>query len=278
MSGTEMIFTGDMTELHGKNFYYSKRRAMGEFNVIKPHMHTHYELYYLTDGSRRYFVKNRIFTVQEGDFILIRPNTVHYTANVGKNGHERILLNFTGDYIDPRIKDAVERLFELNCISVCDSRKNCIMQLFEEIAEEYAIDDAYSEVRRAALLNELFISLLRSRKIQPSATGERSIDAVLDFVETHLAEEITVDTAARVAGLSRSHFSRIFPKLTGFTFADYLKLQRLECARQLLEKTDESITAVAFSCGFAGSSYFATVFRNCFGVSPLEYRKRFSRQ
>lgn len=274
----QSIFKNDISELCGKDFYYSRRFAKGDFNVIKPHSHEHYELYYLTRGSRRYFIKNKIYTVNAGDVILIKPNIVHYTAAASADRHERILLNFTEEYIPPQIKQQTSRLFDMNCITIPEDKRFETETVFKKIANEYKNGDKYSRFMESELLSELLVIFLRTGSehtagVSSSSGNENTIDKLLEYLNENLSRQITLDDAAAVAGFSKSHFSKIFKEFTGFTFNNYLQLHRLLLARRLLEKTHDSVTEIAYECGFMNSGYFSTVFRNYFDMTPLDYRK-----
>lgn len=272
------VFRHDVAALYGKNFYYSRRRAEGDFNVIKPHAHEHYEIYYLTEGDRRYFIKNKIYMVNAGDVVLIKPHQLHYTAAAGAARHERILLNFTEEYVSPQIKPHLMGLCERECISIPSDKRRQTEEIFAKMADEYQNGDKYARFAQSALLTELLITILRTGTefgAEGAATGnaENAIAGLLEYLGEHLAREISLEEAAAVAGFSKSHFSKLFKEMTGFTFGNYLQLQRLLKARRLLEKTRDSVTDIAYECGFMNSGYFSTVFKHYFGMTPLHYRK-----
>lgn len=274
---TSSIFKNDIKELYGKDFYYSKRTASGEFNVIKPHSHSHYEIYYLTRGRRRYFINNKIYIVSEGDVILIKPNTIHYTASAEEGEHERIVLNFTQDYIAPQMMQKIDQLCTAACVTIPQSKRKNAEEILDKIANEYKTNDRYSPFLESELLSEFLVTLLRTgdaheQPITSLSNAEGAIIKLLDYININLSNSITLDNAAKIAGFSKSHFAKLFKDITGFTFNNYLQLQRLQKAQRLLEKTEDSITEISFECGFMSSGYFATVFRNYFGISPLSYR------
>lgn len=271
-------FEKDTSELLGKDFYYSRRFAEGSFNVIKPHMHEYYELYYLTRGSRTYFIKNRIYTVGEGDIVLIKPNTIHYTASSRSLSHERILLNFAEKYISKDLKPYIGGLCEEGCITIPEGRRKYAENIFERLREEYESRDRYSELMEGKLLSELLITVLRAGTEYCTAysveeNAESAVSGLLKYISENLSSEISLSDAAAYAGFSKSHFSKLFKEMTGFTFGEYLKLQRLLKAKRLLEKTSVSVTEVAYECGFENSGYFSTVFKAYFGMTPLGCRK-----
>lgn len=273
------VFKNDISELFGKRFYYSKRSASGDFNVIKPHTHEHYEIYYLTRGNRRYFIKNKIYFVGCGDIVFIKPNTLHYTTSARSDEHERILLNFTEEYVSARIADELNRLCKISCISIPADKQAQVEMIMQKTAAEYETHDKFSDVIQSNLISELIVTVLRSQTNggAENATGltdKSPILETLDFIGENLSNEISLEQAADFAGFSKSHFSKIFKEETGFTFGAYLQLQRLVKARRMLEKTRDSVIEIADECGFMSSGYFSTVFKNYFGMTPLEYRKK----
>ncbi|TVR53144.1 MAG: AraC family transcriptional regulator [Puniceicoccaceae bacterium] len=96
---------------------------------------------------------------------------------------------------------------------------------------------------------------------------------VLAHIERHLGDPLPVPDLAERAGLSVSRFQALFRVATGLPPGEYVLRRRIERAGELLVCTDRSITAIAFSLGFASSQYFATAFRRYTGRSPREHRR-----
>ncbi len=80
-------------------------------------------------------------------------------------------------------------------------------------------------------------------------------------------------TLARAAGLSVSHFNRLFREWTGFSPMDYQRRQRVARARSLLGDTQLTIKEIAAACGFDDPYHFSRVFRQVDGLSPSQYRE-----
>ena len=99
------------------------------------------------------------------------------------------------------------------------------------------------------------------------------INAVLRYIDGHLAEALTLEDLAAQAGFSPFHFHRIFTGLVGETPNDYLNRLRLEKAANMLLKGPQSITQIAFNCGFSSSAVFARSFRQRFGCPANVYRR-----
>ncbi len=106
------------------------------------------------------------------------------------------------------------------------------------------------------------------------ALKPRPLARVLDYVETHLTEEIRLEALAAIAGMSKSHFIRAFRAATTRTPYAYVIGQRLARATQALRSSDDSVARVGAAAGFTSASCFSNVFRRHFGLSPAEYRRR----
>ena len=96
---------------------------------------------------------------------------------------------------------------------------------------------------------------------------------ILQFIQEHYSEDITVEDVAAQVHISRTECFRCFQKITGQCPKSYLNSYRIRQAMRQLETTDDSITAICFSCGFNNMSYFVKRFRESAGVSPGKYRE-----
>ncbi len=98
--------------------------------------------------------------------------------------------------------------------------------------------------------------------------------AVAFIRENYHDSELTLDSVAREAHISRFHFSRSFKAQTGRRFIDYLTMLRLSRARVLLTESDDSITSICHAVGYRDLSHFERTFKGWFAVSPSEFRRR----
>jgi AraC family transcriptional regulator len=108
----------------------------------------------------------------------------------------------------------------------------------------------------------------------PSARDERRIDAALRRIEANADEALSVSELARVAAMSPYHFLRTFRAVVGMTPHQYILHTRLGRAAVRLRRTSQSISAIAFACGFGDLSTFNRRFQRIMGQSPGAYRAR----
>jgi AraC-like DNA-binding protein len=96
----------------------------------------------------------------------------------------------------------------------------------------------------------------------------RVMRRVCEYLDTHLDEQITLDSLSRVAGLSLHHFARAFRQSLGQPPHHYILRRRIERAEQMLKESNLPLSQIALAVGFADHSHFARHFRRLVGVSP----------
>ena len=99
---------------------------------------------------------------------------------------------------------------------------------------------------------------------------------LVDFIEIHLADPLSLGQLAGLCALSEYHFARMFRESFGLPPHQYLLARRLSHARHLLRHTAQPLSDVALSCGFASASHFSNRFRQAIGATPGEYRQAFT--
>ena len=100
------------------------------------------------------------------------------------------------------------------------------------------------------------------------------LDEVLGYIRRNKTGNVTLEQAAAVAKMSAKSFCRFFKANTGKTLVEYLHELRIGEACRLLLETDQSVSEIAFECGFNNLSNFNRRFRELKSVTPREYRRR----
>lgn len=103
---------------------------------------------------------------------------------------------------------------------------------------------------------------------------EKRLVRVMDHIHDNLDGDLSLDTLADVAALSRFHFHRVFHAMTGETVAQATRRLRLYRASVLLVTGDAPLGAVAGRCGYPNQASFSRAFREAFGLAPGAYRDR----
>ncbi len=248
------------------------------------HWHPEMELTMIADGTAGYSIDLCDYQVSKGDLICIQPNLLH-SARIAPKGslssdsfvfHLNLLGNSSADlcvlrYFTPitegtlklphviRQNDAIypelKKYFEL--LTRCSSQK----------APGYELET------KAMLLHLLRIIITGTGTHRTAADNvhSRRLKTVFNYVHAHYAEEITVEDAARLCGITPSHFMHYFKEKSGTTFSQYLNQYRLNQSALLLTQGVPAAEA-AFSCGFNNLPYFYKRFREYFHMTPRQFQ------
>ena len=129
-----------------------------------------------------------------------------------------------------------------------------------------------------ALFMDLIAHLSRcySRTQTHSSLSLLRLGETLSHMERHYAEKISLAGLCRIAHMSRNTLSAHFRKALGYPPIEYLIRLRISKAAELLREGSLNITQVALRVGFSDSNYFSRQFRKAMGLSPREFRKKFS--
>lgn len=102
----------------------------------------------------------------------------------------------------------------------------------------------------------------------------QNIRLAVEYINTHYAKQLSLEEVAEQVYLNPDYFSRAFKMETGQTFINYLTNIRLQYSIQLLENTALRVQTIAQQVGYYNASYFSTIFKKKYGMSPYEYRRK----
>jgi len=141
------------------------------------------------------------------------------------------------------------------------------MEQSEDNTETHAL------ATRELMFMQLLVLLRRSSLVEGLENNDARLNQLIAWLEDHFAEEVCWETLAESFSLSLRTLHRQLKQQTGLTPQRYLNRLRLIKARHLLRHTDESVTDIAYRCGFGDSNHFSTLFRREFSWSPRDIRQ-----
>lgn len=118
------------------------------------------------------------------------------------------------------------------------------------------------------------VSTIRMDQQDPRSPTLRRVLRVLDYIHDHADQDLSLDTLAEVAALSRFHWHRVFTAMMGKSPADVIRAVRMHKATVLLVQSTTSLPAIARQVGYPNPRSFSRVFRDTYGVTPSAFRKR----
>jgi AraC-like DNA-binding protein len=106
-----------------------------------------------------------------------------------------------------------------------------------------------------------------------AAADEGELDKAVRYIVENISGDIRMAEAAALAGMSETRFSRVFKRVSGRNFVDFVRKLRVAQACRLLRQTDMTVSTICFDVGFGNLSNFNRQFREEMGASPTEYRR-----
>jgi AraC-like DNA-binding protein len=276
----QILFRGEIPGMSMERI----RRDSG-FNMSSVHFHSSYEIYFLLEGERSYFIENRTYHIGKGSLVFISPNRIHKTSVVHSPLHERILVE-----IEPQLMHRVVNLFcdlriesffagNSGVLDLTNEERAFAEGLFSRLAEEMRKKlPAFSEYA-GLLLEELLIFIFRKADFAQAgypaqdSAKHRKVYEIAGYISEKYAEISSVSQLGRQFFISKYYLCRIFKEVTGLTISEYINDSRVKAAQKLLTETPCNITQISSAVGYESVTYFDKVFRKRVGQSPLQYRK-----
>lgn len=257
-----------------------------DFEKVNLHWHSQMELIYVKKGSGLITVDLVPFHSPAGSIVLVHPGQLHAIEHEDCPRMEYENIIFSLSMLESREMDwCSQRFYE-----PLSSGKMHLPSILLPGAPYYAAAAACINAADAACEKkeagypltvkaelQLFFSILYPYRTgladMPAAKNTEKIKNILNYIQNHYPEKITIRDAAFQAGYSSSHFMRFFKEYAGQTFVEYLLDYRLTAAARLLSETNEPVSAIAPECGFENLSYFCRCFRKKYGIQPSGMRK-----
>ena len=211
--------------------------------------------------------KKEKIPVKAGEIILLPPEVPHSYGNA-ENGWSLLWLHCTGETLHA----LCEQIYPSEVLPLPASG---IIGLFQQLLEKLRTARGFADVLFAeSLLTQILCSLVDY--VQTSALSSQQTNLIrmaVQYIETTTDYTISLDFLAEKLGISKYYFIRLFRQYTGHTLMEYLQQVRLRRACSLLGNKDYSIGQVSEILGYSTPYHFSSAFKNCFGISPTQYRK-----
>lgn len=253
---------------------------------IKDHFHNSYEIIYVLEGKTQYLINNKSYIVRSNSLIFINNMETH-NIKVLEYPYKRYFILIKPEYFRSVINepilssifknrsDSFNHVIELSPGTV-ENIYGMIKNLYDELNEK----GVFWEAAVKSSLYHLFIALYRNYNTYfPLNSLNGSMHTIVEiqkYVEEHYLEQISLEEISRLFFIDMYYLSRLFKTVTGFTFKEYLILQRISKAKDLLFHTNDNITQVCMNSGFCNVNHFIRIFKKYEGITPYQYRKKWS--
>jgi AraC-like DNA-binding protein len=271
---SQIAYMGEMTVVYEET---------EEYLHIGNHYHNTYELIYVIEGRANFVINSQKYIAVPGSLIFISHLESH-ELEILQYPYKRYYLLIKPQLMQNIITDpCLSSIFKhrpkdfKHIIRLSEGENVPIISLFSQIKQELDSSLDFSLTGAAALLQLLFIRLYRNHSQsfpQIALTGSiNTIYEIQKFIDDHCLEPISLSEVSNMFFVDMYYLSRLFKRICGFSFKEYLILQRLSKAKDLLVEGKTSITSVCAASGFSNVNHFIRIFKKNEGITPYQYRK-----
>ncbi|MCH4886854.1 helix-turn-helix domain-containing protein [Acidaminobacter sp. JC074] len=251
------------------------------------HFHSSLEISMVESGSGMYYINGKVYPFTMGDIFVI--NNVEEHGIVLKEDEQmvNVVIHFEPRFIwnDDNFSRRFLKIFndredDFNHKFSGDSLEvKMIRDLIIDLNNEFENKlPEYSLMVKVKILNILAL-MLRAKNYDQSNESKsfkkhemKVIDDVLDYIEFHFTEEISLDELSKMAYMTPTYFSSFFKKLNGVSPKVYVIRKRIEKAMEDLTTSDDTVLCISHNCGFKNSANFNRQFKKLIGMTPSQYR------
>lgn len=254
-------------------------------NMATSHFHSHYEIFYVTEGKRKLKINNTaLYEYSSADIALLRPNIIHQGFSGTNSQQSRILINISSslverlcDFYTPELKTC----FDEQILHLSPYEASSLRQMLNELLENKPGSLLYRETIQINLSKILLmLSKIHSKNISADTSINDVTRARVDYTVKYIQEnyflQSLVSDIAKKLYISEIHLERIFKNVMNTTMYNYISGIRIINAKKMLEAQEMSISDIAYVCGFNHHTSFTRAFRRIEGCSPKEYQKAYN--
>lgn len=252
------------------NFYYEEDRKDIYIGIKEPliwpaHFHKNIELAYMMEGTAHASADGKDCHLTKGDFFIAFPESVHYYDEC-KNTNAVVII------VSADLFPEYSEIFltkQPQSPILCDAPEDAhqIIRLLEQNFLRYS-----HHVKKGLILSLMGILFTNMDFADNTNTSYSSFQKIISYCSNNYKSEISVQSMAKALHISPSHISHIFSNKFNTSFSEYINMLRLIDAERLLKNTSKTVTEIAFESGFESIRTFNRVFKNHFGVTPVQYR------
>jgi len=253
------------------------------------HCHEELELNFIMNGKgAKRVVGDHIAEIGDIELVLLGSNLPHMwqTHKCKSKEIKEITIQFHKDLFDEKLLrrnqlSFIRSMLEKSARGILFSKEtaNQLMTRLTLLSQKQGFD---SVLELISILHDISIS--RNMHILSDAGfnnaefsyNSRRIEKVFEYMNQNFDRSISLTEVAKLSNMTDVSFSRFFKTRTGITFIDSLTELRLGHASRMLIDTTESVSEVAYNCGFNNISNFNRIFKKKKGCTPKEFRKNYN--
>ncbi|MCL6590629.1 MAG: AraC family transcriptional regulator [Firmicutes bacterium] len=250
------------------------------------HLHDNFEIFFFISGGANFFVEREVYPLKYGDLILINNHEIHKASFSSGQPYERYVLHFEPELAAMFSTPSFNLLAcftkrpqgEHNKINLTVAGVAELLKLFTRLENLKANHTPGFDILQLSCFIEILVLINQFfLQIKAPAREHSGIPAVLipvlDYIENHLAEELTLQALSQQFFMNPSYLSRLFKKGIGSNIHEFIIYKRLAYAKKLLIQ-GYNVTETCTLCGFNDYANFLRMFKRKVGLSPHQYKTK----
>lgn len=269
-------YTDDNNTLRVETFYHIIAEPGNKPWSFSLHNHDDLLEISLVVAGKASFECDRIkYTLVPGDLVVKNAGVLHSELSSPEEGFEQYCLGISGvkaDGMPPYtlVPEGISPVMPTG--NAYEYLKSMTAYLYE-ISSDKTIKS--SELTRQAIENELSLinmMIMNAVEISEQSSHSRLVADVMDYIDSHVADSMSLDTLARQFYVSSYHLAHKFKDEVGCTVNQYILNRKLGEAQERLVFSTDPIKQIAADCGYTNLQYFYSVFKKNTGNTPAEMR------
>jgi len=251
-------------------------------SAMRWHFHNAHQMLYIVDGQVNIKIQQEEYTCKKNTVVFISNCESHHIAIAGYP-YKRYVLSFPVSFINNLLVDSslfavfIERQPGFShAVMLEPGTASALEELLQRMMKEYEQQRIYWVRYFASLLTELLITLYRgnpgSFSMNHSTNIVKVIREIQQQISLQISQRISLNDLANQYFISQSYLSRSFKRITGYNFRDYLTMQRISVAKELLIHTDISVTELCSHVGYSSVNHFIRIFKQLEGITPYRFK------
>lgn len=257
--------------------FHINDRQRKDFNF---HYHDFNKIMIVLSGNINYTIEGKNYMLKPYDIVLVNAGEIHRPSILDNSAYERIIIYVSTQFLSKYKGQEYDLGYcferanteDSNVLRVASMEKSKLYQVCQELEHSFE-DQAYAkELYQKILFLEFLIQLNRTAisnhiNYLDSANANSKLIKIIDYINEHLTEELSIDVLADQFYLSRYYLMHFFKEETGYTIGNYITEKRLLLAKSLVQNGN-TITEACFQSGFKNYSTFSRAFKKAFRTVP----------
>ncbi len=264
-------------------YYYSDQ----DLKKVESHRHNYFEIYFFLSGAVDMHINGKKYSLKNGDVVVIPPDTPHFaTIRAEGEPYRRFIFWVTPEYLEELRILSPDYVYFVDLVSRVGEYVHhydeygfsALQAKVSDLIEEVGADRFGKAAKVTLCVNALILHLSRTffeaRHAKKPVKDEDLFGAVVQYIEAHIEEDLSLDLLAEKFFVSKFHVAHIFKEHMGVSTHQYILKKRLSMCRDAIV-AGRPIGEACLMYGFSDYSGFYRAFQKEYGMSPKKYRDVF---